>query len=178
MCVCVFSLSCCCWSLSLYYKFNLPAGNDSGEYRSQAVQSFRVERGRESASGAVKSCRSAHSRRDRRHTSPIKRRRSFSTSKCAGLTSRAARTERFVRTQPEEGGGKKERKARNSMVSGARKELHTSLLMMSFWKLFSLSTERHADLTLTNDRFLFSLLPLMSRLLCVTPSLMAITAAG
>ena len=136
-----------------------------------------VERGRESASGAVKSCRSAHSRRDRRHTSPIKRRRSFSTSKCAGLTSRAARTERFVRTQPEEGGGKKERKARNSMVSGARKELHTSLLMMSFWKLFSLSTERHADLTLTNDRFLFSLLPLMSRLLCVTP-LMAITAAG
>ena len=131
----------------------------------------------ESASGAVKSCRSAHSRRDRRHTSPIKRRRSFSTSKCAGLTSRAARTERFVRTQPEEGGGKKERKARNSMVSGARKELHTSLLMMSFWKLFSLSTERHADLTLTNDRFLFSLLPLMSRLLCVTP-LMAITAAG
>ena len=74
--------------------------------------------------------------------------------------------------------GKKKRKARNSMVSGARKELHTSLLMMSFWKLFSLSTERHADLTLTNDRFLFSLLPLMSRLLCVTPSLMAITAAG
>ena len=73
--------------------------------------------------------------------------------------------------------GKKKRKARNSMVSGARKELHTSLLMMSFWKLFSLSTERHADLTLTNDRFLFSLLPLMSRLLCVTP-LMAITAAG
>ena len=65
----------------------------------------------ESASGAVKSCRSAHSRRDRRHTSPIKRRRSFSTSKCAGLTSRAARTERFVRTQPEEGGGKKEKKS-------------------------------------------------------------------
>ena len=131
----------------------------------------------ESASGAVKSCRSAHSRRDRRHTSPIKRRRSFSTSKCAGLTSRAARTERFVRTQPEEGGGKKEKHAIQWFRERARNCTHTSLLMMSFWKLFSLSTERHADLTLTNDRFLFSLLPLMSRLLCVTP-LMAITAAG
>ena len=46
MCVCVFSLSCCCWSLSLYYKFNLQAGNDSGEYRSQAVQSLRGKRER------------------------------------------------------------------------------------------------------------------------------------